>query len=279
MAAAVGRVDIREAIQALGLAEQPVCVHCSLSSFGHVSGGADALIDAFVDEGCTVLVPTFSGGIFGLAPPEGMRPARNGIEYETAQPSPGAERVFTPESNEVGASMGAFPAALLARPDRARGAHPLNSFAALGPQAESLVAGQRPLDVYAPLRILAARGGFVLLIGVGLDRMTLLHLAEEKAGRALFRRWANAPDGRPQEVEIGSCSNGFGNLESALAPLVRETRVGASAWQAFPARETLAAAQAAIRSRPDITHCGAADCLRCRDAVAGGPLAAVQLSS
>src|SRR5437870_4023263 len=215
--------------------------------------------------------------MFGVAPPEGMRPARNGLDYETAVESPGRDRIFSPGSNELSPSMGAIPAAVLARPERVRGNNPLCSFTALGPGAD-LVREQRPLDVYAPLRLLGARGGFVLLIGVGLERMTLLHLAEEKAGRTPFRRWANGPDGRPQEIEVGSCSDGFPRLEPVLAPLAHEVRVGESLWRAFPARATVDAAAAAIRDRPDITHCGSADCLRCADAIAGGPSVG-QLSS
>jgi len=272
VATAVGAGEIREAIGALGLAGAPVCVPSSLRSFGRVAGGADAVIDAFLAEGCTLVVPTFSSTIYGTAPPQGMRPARNGIDYDAAVASPGRDVIFTPASDELSPSMGAIPAAVLARPGRVRGHHPLCSFSALGPGADSLVGEQRPLDVYAPLRLLGARGGFVLLIGVGLDRLTLLHLAEEKAGRTLFRYWANGPDGRPLEAEVGSCSRGFGKLEPVLAPLARQTRVGESAWRAFPAREATAAAAAAIRERPEITHCGSTDCLRCADAVAGGRL-------
>lgn len=277
MAAAVGREQIREAIRSLGLAGLPVCVHSSLRSFGHVVGGAGTVIDAFLDEGCTLVVPTFSAVLFGIAPPEGMRPARNAIDYDAAVESPGRGRIFSPASNELSPSMGAIPAAVLARPERVRGNNPLCSFTALGAGAD-LVRAQRPLDVYAPLRLLGARGGFALLIGVGLERMTLIHLAEEKAGRTPFRRWANGPDGRPMEVEVGSCSDGFGKLEPLLAPLARETHVGESLWRPFPARATVDAAAAAIRERPDITHCGSADCLRCADAVVGGPELA-QLSS
>jgi aminoglycoside 3-N-acetyltransferase len=209
-----------------------------------------------------------------------MRPARNGFDYGATYPSPGTARIFTPTSTDIAPTMGALPSAVLARPDRVRGNHPLNSFAALGPNADSLVEPQRPLDVYAPLRILAAREGFVLLIGVGLDRMTLLHLAEETAGRTLFRRWANGPDGRPMEAEVGSCSNGFGSFEPILAPLAHETCVGAATWRVFPARDTVAAAAAAIREHPELTDCEDAHCLRCRDAVAGGPRVGTgQLSS
>jgi aminoglycoside 3-N-acetyltransferase len=266
----ITRDELRTGIRALGLAGETVCVHSSLSSFGHVAGGADTVVDAFLDEGCTLVVPTFAATIFGVAAPEGMRPARNGYDYDAAHESPGRERVFRPESNEIGPTMGAIPAAVLARPERLRGNHPLCSFAAVGPRAD-LVEEQRPLDVYAPLRILVAREGLVLLIGVGLERMTLVHLAEERSGRALFRRWANAPDGRPMEVEVGSCSAGFGSFEPVLAQLARETRVGESRWRAFPARAAVAALVAAIRAEPEITSCGSPDCLRCADAVAGEP--------
>jgi aminoglycoside 3-N-acetyltransferase len=271
VAPTVGSEEIRAAIREVGLSDRPVCVHSSLKSFGTVDDGAQTVVDAFVQEGCTLVVPTFSAAVFGIAPPEGMRPERNGLDYETALVSPGTARVFTRGSNDVSPSMGAIPAAVLAQPDRVRGDHPLCSFAALGPDARSLVGRQRPLDVYAPLRLLAARDGAVLLIGVGLERLTLIHLAEEKAGRTLFRRWANAPDGRPMEAEIGGCSDGFARLEPVLGPLGREARVGESNWRAFPAREALEAATAAIRSDPGITHCGSAEC-RCNDAVAGGPV-------
>jgi aminoglycoside N3'-acetyltransferase len=262
--------DLRAGLSEIGLGGATVCVHSSLRSFGRVEGGADAVVDAFLAEECTLMVPTFTAQVFALAPPDAMRPERNGIDYDAPYESPGSERVFTPTDNDVSPSMGAIPNAVLARPDRVRGDHPLCSFAAVGPRAD-LVREQRPLDVYAPLRILAARDGSVLLIGVGLERMTLVHLAEERAGRTLFRRWANGPDGRPMEVETGGCSDGFGNLEPTLAPLARETRVGESRWRAFPARAALNAATDAIREQPEITRCGREGCLRCADAVAGGP--------
>jgi aminoglycoside 3-N-acetyltransferase len=150
----------------------------------------------------------------------------------------------------------------------------VNSFAAVGSEAEALVGRQQPLDVYAPLRLLTDRGGFVLLIGVGLTSMTLLHLAEAQAGRELFRRWAYAPGGDVIEVQTGSCSEGFDAFEPVLAPLARETLVGGSRWRAYPAREAVQRAARAIQADPQITHCGDSTCCRCRDAVAGGPILA-----
>lgn len=127
-------------------------------------------------------------------------------------------------------------------------------------------------DVCAPLKALARAGDYVLLMGVGLERMTLLHLAEKEAGRELFRRWANDERGRPSVVEVGGCSEGFGRLEPFLNPVTRTAIVGQSTCRLLPAAEAVALAASAIRADPRITHCGVADCECCNDAVAGGPV-------
>ena len=72
---------IQQAVTDLGLADQPLCVHSSLRSFGHVEGNADAVIDGLLAAGCTVLVPTFSF-LFSVRPSPTSAPARNGTDYE-----------------------------------------------------------------------------------------------------------------------------------------------------------------------------------------------------
>jgi aminoglycoside 3-N-acetyltransferase len=271
----ITRNDIRQAIHTLGLSNQSVCVHSSLRSFGTVEGGVDIILDGLLAEGCTVLVPTFSYRSFVVAPPgdPDLRPARNGLDPEHIwQQDTTEQRIYTPASREINKSMGALPAAVIARPQRVRGNHPLNSFAAIGPLAEQLIVGQQPLQVYKPLDVLIVLRGSIILMGVGLERMTFLHFAEQEAGRTLFRRWANNSDGTPIMVEVGSCSEGFGNFTPILAPFKREIQVGQSLWQVFPARETLEAAANAIRANPLITHCADPSCSRCNDAVQGGPL-------
>jgi aminoglycoside 3-N-acetyltransferase len=263
--------DVTHAVRELGLSGKPLCIHSSLRSFGPVVGGADAVIDGLLDAGGTVLVPTFSD-MFDIPPPPDLRPERNGWNYAAPCDAPEAKRSYTPATNEVNAGMGAIPKALLSRAGRQRGNHALNSFAALGPDADELIAGQAPRDVYAPLRALVERDGWVVLMGVGLTRMTLLHLAELTAGRSLFLRWANDRDGQPMYVEIGSCSEGFDVFEPALAPLAREVRVGDSRWRAFPAGAVIDAAASAIRENPAMTHCGRPGCNVCPDAVRGGPV-------
>ncbi len=268
--------DIRRAVRALDLSGRPVCVHSSLRSFGRVEHGATAILQGFLAEGCTVLVPSFSIAAFAIAPPAraDMRPARNGMRYKnsTTLYLGGRGDIYTPDSREIDLSMGSLPTAVVNWPKSVRGNHPLNSFAAIGPLAPLLIKDQSPLDVYAPLRSLTELDGAIVLMGVSLERMTFLHYAEQEAGRTPFRRWANGPDGRPLLVAVGSCSEGFDHFASLLAPFNQQFLVGESIWQVFPARETLDVAVDAMRCDPLITHCDDDECERCADAIQGGPL-------
>jgi aminoglycoside 3-N-acetyltransferase len=268
---AVSRDQIRDAVRTLGLAQHPLCVHASLRSFGWVTGGPAAILDGLLAEGCTVLIPTFSW-IYAIPPPPDIRPAQNGWHYDRfAGPTTGIGHVYTPSSRELDTDMGVLAAAVLAMPQHIRGRHPLCSFTAIGPQAHMLISQQGPVHVYAPLEQLAEVGGSIVLMGVGLEAMTLLHLAEQRAGRHLFWRWANDAAGQPQAVAVGGCSDGFRNLAPSLASLKCATLVGMSQWQVFPAQQTLEVATQEIHRQPAITHCGDEACERCNDAVQGGP--------
>lgn len=257
---------------------RPLVLHASLRSFvTPIAGGAGTLLDVLLTRGRTVMVPAFTEPQFGLAAPATVRPARNGIDYTTlpvVPPQPEGA-TYAVDCGLINPGLGVLPAALISRAGAVRGEHPLNSFAALGPLADELIAAQSPADVYGPIRELAAREGRILLIGVGLNRMTAIHLAEQQSGRRLFLRWAKAADGRVSMFEVGSCSEGFPRLEPTLHPYARTAVVGGSRWQAYPARQTLAAATIAITEDQGITRCPDHDCLLCRDSIAGGPIEAL----
>ncbi|MGW6455739.1 AAC(3) family N-acetyltransferase [Streptomyces sp. NPDC055078] len=256
--------------------DRPVMLHTSLRSFGApVAGGADTVLDALLANNRTVLVPSFTEPQFELPPPDraALRPARNGIDYSAPPAGPARTEgaAYTPECGLINPGLGALPAALIRRAGAVRGSHPLNSFAALGPLADRLIPAQSPADVYGPIRALAAHEGVILLIGVGLNRMTALHEAERQAGRRLFVRWARVAGGGVSMVDVGSCSEGFPRLDPVLRPLTRTATVGRSRWRVSSARQTLAAATAAITADQGITRC-AANCRACRDSIAGGPV-------
>jgi aminoglycoside 3-N-acetyltransferase len=259
--------------------DRPLMVHASLRSFvAPIAGGAGTMLDALLARGRTVMVPAFTEPQFGLTAPAALRPARNGIDYTTlpAEPPP-AGASYDAGCGLINPGLGVLPAALISRPGAVRGQHPLNSFAALGPLAGELIAAQNPADVYGPIRELAARGGLILLIGVGLNRMTALHLAEQQSGRRLLLRWARGADGGVSMFEVGSCSEGFPRLDPVLRPYARATVVGGSWWRAYPAQQTLAAAATAITEDQTITHCPRNDCLLCHDSIAGGPIETLSL--
>ena len=264
--------DLVNAIESLNLAGKPVCVHASLRSFGNLEGGADALVTAFLAARCTLLVPTFSWS-YAIPPPADQRLSRNGWDYDAyAGPTTGLNRVYTPTTPDLDREMGVIPAAVLAQPEAVRGNHPICSFTALGPLAADLIAPQGPVSVFAPLAALTRLDGAVLLMGVGLKRMTFLHYAEQVAGRTPFRRWANDAQGEPMAVEVGGCSEGFEQFAPFLESLGRMWFVGRSAWICYPSRATLEQAVAAIRRDPRVTRCPVSECTRCQDAIAGGPI-------
>lgn len=253
------------------MAGSVICLHSSLKSFGHLEGGADTLIRAFIDQGCTLLVPTFTYGC-AAPPPLGRRILQNAWDDSAALQEEDTV-AYDKNSTLVERDMGAIPARLLQMQGRVRGDHPFNSFSALGPLAGELIGAQTPLDVYGPFKAALSRPSARLtLVGVDLTKATPIHLAEELAGRRLFRRWARNADGAVQEVAVGSCSEGFNNLADAVREIETSVTVGQSRWRVYPFGAFIDAVTAAIVQNPQITHCADPNCTRCNDAVRGGPL-------
>jgi len=268
------REQLLAAIHSLGLEGKEVCIHSSMRSFHEpVQAGADGLLDAFLDAGCTVMAPTFSYMCEAAPTPEYM-PAQNGAgDYSFFLNQARADvEIYDSRSAEMSVQyMGVFPRAILKRPGRVRGENRLNSFAAAGPCAEMLAGCQTDKDVYAPFARLYDDDGYVLLIGVELDCATAIHYAEQKAGRNPFVRWAKDAGGRTVPVCTGSCSVGFGQLEPYLAGFEKRVTVGGSVWRCYRIRDLVDGCVAAIRKNPRVTHCGNPECARCNDAVLGGP--------
>jgi aminoglycoside 3-N-acetyltransferase len=262
--------DITDALTTLGLAGRVLEMHVSLRSFGRLDNGASTIVEGALAAGCTVVAATMTGDRFAAAAPPDDRPARNGLEYNDDDVK-SADDVYDPSCTEVAAGLGSFSAHVAARPDRVRSVR-TGTFAAVGPMARALMDSETSQDVYGPLRAMVEANGVVVLMGVGLTRMTLLHLAEVESGRAPFIRWMRAPQARIARVRGGECSEGFESLAEVLAPVERRTMVGESAWRIFPAAEAIDVAARAIRNDPGITHCANPGCIECADAIAGGPI-------
>jgi aminoglycoside 3-N-acetyltransferase len=241
--------DISDAALELGLAGRAVCVHASLRSFGWVDGGAQAVVEGLLAQGCSVMVPTHSYA-----------------DHALPQDKAGAsdKQIFDSRRNLLDLStMGAIPATVLSMPGRVRGQHALDSFTAIGPRAGELVRGQTYSDVYAPVRELARQEGLIVLMGVGLNKLTAIHQAEKSIGRKLNALWVRGENEQPVLVNVGACSEGFVNLDATLAPIERRLQVGASLWRVFPLKPLLELAAQAMRAQPAITCCPDPDCGHC----------------
>jgi aminoglycoside 3-N-acetyltransferase len=273
----VGVREVAGALRDLGIEERPIELHVSVRSFDGLEDGPATIVDGVLAAGSTVLAATMAPDLFGIPAPADDRPARNGIDYETqasiADDARSTESIGTYHSarTEVSAWLGAFSAHVAAREDRIR-CYASGEFSAVGPLASRLIGAETDADVFGPLRALVEENGAVVLMGVGLTRLTLLHLAEVEAGRRPFIRWGRGRDGRPVRVRVGECSEGFESLAPTLASVERRRLVGASQWRVFPARAALELAADVIRTDPSITHCPNRECIECADAIAGGPL-------
>ena len=267
----IGYNDLICTIDRLELEGRPVCVHSSLSSFGFLEGGAKTVVQAFLDKGCTLLAPTFTY-IYTVPAPPRRQYSRNGCSYGQSPDERDVKTLFTVDSTEVSNEMGAIPKAVASWKGRQRGYNPINSFSAVGPLASRLVSAQSPQDVFEPIRALADLDGEIVLMGVGLIRLTAIHYAEQLASRVPFVRFAKGLDGSVIDVSVGSCSDGFDRFDHVLAPVERRATVGKSLWRVFPAKDALLLCTKAILDDPQITRCADRSCLRCQDAIAGGPL-------
>jgi len=177
--------DLAGELGELGLrAGDDVLVHSSLSSLGHVDGGAPAACEALVravSPGGTVCVPTLTGSR--------KYTANNPPRFSPSDPC------YT----------GAIPEAMRARPGAVRSLHPTHSVTCVGPRAEELALGHEncatPCGEGSPYVRLARSGGRLLFIGCDLEVNTTFHSAEELAGldyvcqRTPARATVLAPEG------------------------------------------------------------------------------------
>jgi len=164
----VSRSQIAEGLRSIGLPPGAnALVHSSLKSFGHVQGGADAVIDGVLDAlgpGGTALFPTFTGSS-ELGPDH--------PPYFDVRCSP--------------CWTGRIPEVARARPEARRSLHPTHSLAAIGPGTTELLRDHElsptPCGLKTPFgRLAGSDQAYVVFLGVGLECNTMFHHVEEVAG-------------------------------------------------------------------------------------------------
>jgi len=251
---AIDQVAVTRQIAALGVQRGGVVlVHVAFSKLGPIEGGPDGLIEALraaIDPGGTLVMPSMCDD--DDIPFDRSRSACRavGLVADTFWRMPGVLRSDNP-----------------------------HAFAACGPQAARIT---QPHPVDAPHGVNSPPGrvydldGQVLLLGVGHDADTTIHVAENLAG-VRYRRPKYATvfeDGRPRRYEYGEtdhCCARFGQLDEWLGKKQRRAIVGRAEARLAGSRDIVAAALERLRADETVFLHPSGACAECDEARAGLP--------
>ena len=179
----ITKSEILSAFNSLGIkAGHTLMVHTSLSKIGYVCGGAQTIIEALLEavgEAGTVMMPTQSWK--NLDPEDGVHWSVEKEYWHIIRENwPAYDKRITPTN-----TMGAVAEMFRSWPGVIRSNHPARSVAAWGRYAEYLVSNHDLSNIFgegSPIGKLYELNSDVLLIGVGYDKNTSLHLADARAG-------------------------------------------------------------------------------------------------
>lgn len=222
-----------------------------------IRGGAAALSAALAAESKTVIVPAFTYQTM-VYPAEG--PADNAVDYPDASAA-SVEADFFKKSIPASALLGPLPETIRRMEGAARSAHPILSFAGLG--AQEILEVQTLADPFAPIDALARAGGDAVILGSNPPANVALHLAEKRAGRKQFVRWALTPKGVVECPGFPGCSRGFGAIGEKLSGVVQAGKIGSFPIARIPLRDLLNIAAAWIREDPQALLCENPECPFC----------------
>lgn len=176
------KADIQKALENLGVQKGDILmVHTSLSALGFVCGGAQVVIEALMEavgtEG-TLMMPTQSWK--NLDPTAGVHWEEPEQWWDLIRQNwPAYDKAITPTN-----TMGAVAEMFRSWPGTLRSDHPARSVAAWGKHARYLTEKHDLSNIFgdgSPIGKFYELGGSVLLIGVGYDKNTSLHLADVRA--------------------------------------------------------------------------------------------------
>ena len=252
--------DIVEGLRRLGVGAGDVLFcHSSLSSFGRVQGGAEAVIRALIsvvgEEG-TVAMPTFSYNFPSERPP------------------------FDPATSP--SVVGRVTEVFRTWPGTLRTSQPTHSVSARGPRAEFITrpyGNLRPYDKHGPFGKLYRLGARILFLGCGMSPNSTLHACED---------WAEMPYLGSVEVHIRQADGSVRRLTLEKTPpghrdfyqgadfmkakvnqrladrgLLSETKIGNARVVSIFTRHLVDAVMDTFVGEPDVLLCDNASCDFC----------------
>ena len=222
-------------LRALGLREgDTVVVHTSFRALRPVPGGVTGLLDALrsaVGPTGTLVMPTMTAG----------------------------DAVFDPRTTPS-VDMGVVAETFWRQPGVTRSTHPGGSFAAQGVHAARICAPQPlspPHGLQSPVGVVYELDGKVLLLGVGHDANTTVHLAESLAGVPYSTRYptVTAPGVTELIAETDHCCRGFAKLDAWLGAKQTRGPVANGEARLMRARDVVEAAVEQLHRGPLVFLC------------------------
>jgi aminoglycoside 3-N-acetyltransferase len=180
----VTEADIAAALVEMGLAGRTLMVHSSLRAFGQVRGGAEAVLRALgtvAGAQGNLVFPSFAWCADEAATGEGL--PLEGVPLE------GEAEAFDPAATP--AATGRISDLFWRQPGVRRSAHPTHALAARGPEADWILErhpAHRCCAWDGPYGRMTRLGGWVLLLGVGIESLTYLHALEDRAAAPYLQR-------------------------------------------------------------------------------------------
>ena len=237
-----------------------VILHSSLKSVGNMRGGADAVVDAFVETigpSGNLMVPTFTYSI-----PKWLKPP---FDVKSSVSQTGA----------ITESVRRNPAAL-------RSFHPTHSVAVLGPDAEAITSDHMratAIGLASPFGKMHDMGAKIVMLGTNQTSNSSLHFCEVHA-RVAYLPIAFSEDGDFETAwfldhdnkvkyceihEVPGCSRGFDKVENELAELgvLRRVKIGPAKSQVLEAQALAKAMDTILARDPESLLCSLPRCAIC----------------
>lgn len=249
----LSRADVANQLRSHGVEEGGVLlVHTSFRAVGRVEGGPLGLIEALraaLGSDGTLVMPSWTG--------------------DDDEPFDSATTPASPD-------LGVVPETFWRLPGVVRSDHPF-ACAAAGPQAERITSGPLPIPPHipeSPVGRVYELDGQVLLLGVGHDSDTTLHLAELLAGvpYRVPKHCTVLQDGRSVRIDYGEndhCCARFAFADGWLRArgLQSEGRVGHAHTRLARARDIVEVARKHLARDPLLfLHPARAGCAECDEA-------------
>lgn len=220
----ITRSRLRIALAEIGVIPGDVlCVHAAMGQLGYVCGGGRAIIEALRDavglEG-TLMMPTYTRD---TADPREWRYPPAPAEWldELVSETPAYDPALSPTQN-----VGAVAELFRTYPGVRRSRHPVSSVAAIGPNAEALVANvplENRFGEESAYGRLVRLGGKVAMLGAPYETMSLLHLSQYRVGwcEPVMKSACMTVDGQRRWVQFSDVSFPHAWARDCVSDMVR----------------------------------------------------------